>query len=495
MREYKYDVLVVGSGISGSSIAYELRKYDIHAAVLEKGSDLCAAATRGNSATVHAGFDAAYGTLKARYNVSGNSIYPSLCAELGVPFVQNGTILIATSQSEWETVFALLENARKNGVPGVRCMDRQALLEREGYFGPAVMGGLYAPTGGMVCPYTLAIALCENAAVNGVDFFLNTTVTDVKKRQNDFIVNTSAGVFQTKVIFNCAGTHADELNNAVSVNQLHIIPRKGVHIILDKRLAPYVRATVCQTPVPLASGGHTKGMGIMPTVDGTILLGCDAKDAEDKEDASTTKEGISDILGYFERIWPHLPVCAVYPRLPYELIIGAFGGLRPHLDTDDFVLGEPEDCPGFFNMAGIESPGLTAAPAIAIELVTSAARKYQFVKKSGELKRVKRTKPFRLMNLEERKRAVEQNSDYGKVICRCESITRAEILAAIRAPIGARTIDAVKMRTRAGMGRCQGGFCETEVAAILAEELGVNLNQVTKRGGCSNIIMGDIADE
>lgn len=482
------DAAVIGAGVSGAALARELCRWRLKVAVLEKGSDVCAGASKGNSATVHSGHDATHGTKKAYYNVAGNAMYDRLCEELCVPFSRNGMIVFAASETDMAEIRSLKRNADLNGVSGVRVMSRSELLEQEGFFGEEVIGGLYAPTSGIVCPYSLVIAMCENASMNGAAFHLNTEVQYIERIDGGYRIDTNRGTFETKYVFNCAGTHADDINNKISRRQFTILPRKGEHLILDKKLAPYVKATISQTPRNLPGGGHTKGMGIMPSADGTIILGCDAHDALDKDEASTTCTGSGEILTYFEKNWRHFPISHAFPVFPRNMVIGAFAGLRPHPDTDDFILGEAEDAPGFWNMAGIESPGLTAAPAIARELAQQAAEKYGF-EINPDFNPVRRhRKPFRDMNIEDRRQAVADDPNYGRIVCRCEQVTRAEILAAIRSPIGARTVNAVKMRTRAGMGRCQGGFCGPEVVRILSEELGIPMTEVTLCGEGSPIV-------
>ena len=486
-----YDVIVIGSGISGACIARELSKYKLHTAVLEKGSDLCSGATKGNSATVHSGHDAAYGTKKAYYNVKGNALYDQLCEELSVPFFRNGTYVIGITDNDWKKLEELKENADKNQVPDVQLLTANELKQRDTNWSPDVKGALYAPTGGVVCPYTLTFALCENAAHNGTDFYLDTEVLTIEKNSDMFHLKTNKGEFTAHYIFNCAGVHADEMNNFVSRHTFHITPRKGSHVILDKKLAPYVTSTLCQTPTDLPGGGHTKGMGIMPTEGGTILLGCEAYDISDKDDTAADERGLQEILNYFEKNWKYFPISAVYPSFPRNMIISSFSSVRPHPDTDDFILGEAEDCPHFINVSGIESPGVTAAPAIAVDLVSQAARQYGWETDPDFDPFRKVPKPFREMTPQEQAEAVRENPDYGKIICRCEQVTKAEILAAIHGPVGARTVNAVKMRTRAGMGRCQGGFCSPEVVRILSEELHIPMTEVTLSGGDSRILVSE----
>ena len=484
----EYDVIVIGAGVSGACTARELSRFKLKTAVLEKAPDLCAGASKGNSATVHSGHDAAYGTKKALYNVLGNKMYDRLCQELCVPFQRNGTYVFAVTDHDMDELARLKENADRNQVPGVRLLSYPELIRQSPGWSPKVKGALFAPTGGVVCPYSLVFALCANAAENGVDFYRNTEVCGIRKEGGRFFIHTGCGDFSSKYIFNCAGVYADDMNNFVSSRKIRIIPRKGSHIILDKKLAPYVDATLCQPPSVLPGGGHTKGMGLMPTDGGTVLLGCEAVDIGDKTDVSTTRQGLDEILSYFETNWRFLPQSRYFPEFPKNLIIGAFSSVRPHPDTDDFILGEAPDAPGFINIAGFESPGITAAPAVAKDLVRDSAERFGWEPNPGFNPIRKAEKPFREMTEEEMEEAIRQDPDYGKIVCRCEQVTRAEVLRAIRDPLGARTVNEVKMRTRAGMGRCQGGFCSPEIVSILVQELRIPMNQVTLCGAGSEIL-------
>ena len=497
-----YDVIIIGSGISGAFTARECSSFNIRTAVLEKGYDLCVGATRGNSATVHAGHDAAYGSKKAYYNVRGNAMFEEICSELSVPFNRNGYIVFAGCEKDMNEIRRLKENADKNGVPGVEVLTKEQLdALGEGKWGDAVAGGLYAPTGGIVCPYTLTFALCESAAVNGVHFFCDTGVTGIQKITDPVgkvlgyeirTDNPREEVFLTKTVFNCAGVHADEINNFVSEEKITITPRKGSHLILDRKLSPYVHKTWSQCPFDLPGGGHTKGQGVMPSVDGTIILGCEATDVEDKEDTGTYREGNEEILHYFEEFWHLLPIARAYPEFPRDMVISAFSGIRPHPSTDDFILGEVPDAPRFFNEAGIESPGLTAAPAFARELVADFAERYNYQKKEDFDPFIRRHKPFRDMTDEERLELIEKDPDFGRIVCRCEQVTRAEIIDAILRPVGATTVSGVKMRVRAGMGRCQGGFCSPEVVRILSEELGIPMTEIRFAGPGSEVLADEL---
>jgi len=440
---------------------------------------------------VHGGFDPTPGSLKAIYNVKGNRMFDALCRELEVPFERSGTLILATSEADMKEVHRLHECGEQNGVP-TEVMDRPALLKRWPTMGEGAVGALFCPSGGIVCPYTLVIAMCENAARNGVEFFLHTEVTSITPIDGGWHIETRDGqTFDTRLVLNCAGTHADQLNNMVSSDKFKIIPRFGAHLIMDREYIKWVDTTITQTPAELPSGGHTKGMGIMPSADGTVILGCDAEDYTDPDDVATTARSIDRIVSYFKTFWKYLPISAAYPEFPVEGVINAYGGLRPHPDRDDYIIGEAPDAPGFINAAGIESPGLTAGPAIGEHLADLAVEKLSAQKNEHYLPGREVLKPFREMNEEERKEAIRRNPDYAKIVCRCEQVTEAEIRDAIRRPVGARSVNAVKMRTRAGMGRCQGGFCQSRVVEILCEELHLTPLEVTQSGGDSHILLGE----
>lgn len=484
-----WDAIIIGAGISGCSVARELARYQLKVLVLEKGHDVCAGTTKGNSATVHAGYDPDPGSNKAIYNVRGSRMYPELCRELQVPYLKNGLVMIALDEEQMEEVRKLHEMGQRNGVRTEVC-DRARILEIEPDMGEGVIGGLWVPDSGMVCPYNLVMALAENSARNGVEFRTSTQALSVERDGGEWLVSTPDETFRTKYVFNCAGTHADKFNNMVSADVFHIIPREGQHLIMDRDFAPYVKTTIYPTPELLPGGGHTKGMGLMPSVDGTLILGCNANDVDDPDFSANTREGIDKILDFFEARWKYMPISKHVPKFPRDAVITAYGGSRAHPDRDDFILGEPKDAPNFINLAGIESPGVTAAPAIAIDMVKILVDRErpalkQDYKPGREIK-----KPFRTMTAEERREAIKADPDYARIVCRCEQVTEAEIRDAIRRPVGARSVSAVKMRTRAGMGRCQGGFCSPRVLEILCEELGLDPLEVTQSGGRSNILVG-----
>lgn len=470
-----YDVIVIGAGVTGCAVARELSRFDLRVAVLEKSCDVAEGATKSNSAIVHAGFDAKPGTNKARFNVQGNALFEPLCRELGVPFRRNGSLVVAFAADDVAKLDELKTRGERNGVPGLRIIGREELVALEPNIGREACAALAAPTGGICCPYELTFRLAENAASNGVEFLFNCGVQTVARSGDGWRVETGDGrVFETRTVVNAAGLYADVFNNQVSAEKLTITPRRGEYLMIDKAYAGAFRSTVFQ--VPTAMG---KGVLVSPTVDGTLIVGPTAEDVADKADTRTTAAGLDKIRQSAGRVWNGFPITGV---------IATFAGLRAHGDRGDFVLGEPPDATGFFNAAAIESPGLTAAPAIAEWLAEQIAKTLNAQRSTLNVPCENHWKVFREMTNEERADAIKHDPAYGRIVCRCESVSEAEIRAAIRCRIGARTLDGVKRRTRAGMGRCQCGFCTPRIVEILCEELKCAPEAVTKFGGGSNLL-------
>ena len=469
------DVAVIGAGVVGCAVARELARFHLRVLVLEKACDVAEGATKSNSAIVHAGYDAKPGTHKARFNVWGNALFESWCRELDVPFRRNTSLVVAFSADDLPKLEEVKTRGETNGVPGLHIVNRDGVRALEPNIGREVCAALVAPTGGICCPYELTFRLAENAAANGVDFHFNCEAKTVSRCPNGWRIETGDGqMIEARVVVNAAGLTADVLNNQVSAEKLTIKPRRGEYLMIDKTFAGAFHATVFQVPTPVG-----KGVLVSPTVDGTLIVGPTAENIEDKADTRITAAGLDKICRSAVRVWNGFPVRGV---------ISTFAGLRAHGDRDDFVLGEPPDASGFFNAAAIESPGLTAAPALGVWLAeriaekVGAKRKKDFVCGSGHWQ------VFRVMNAADRAAAIAGDPSYGRIVCRCETVSEAEIRAAIRCRIGARTLDGVKRRTRAGMGRCQGGFCTPRIIAILCEELNVTPEQVTKFGGGSNLL-------
>ena len=470
------DVIVIGAGVVGCAAARELARFDLRVRVLEKACDVAEGATKSNSAIVHAGFDAKPGTHKARFNVLGNARFAALCQELDVPFQRNTSLVTAFSPDDLPALAELKSRGEQNGVPGLRIARRDEVRELEPNIGREVVAALVAPTGGICCPYELTFRLAESAAANGVAFEFTCGARAVSRGEGGgWRVETDDGrLLETRAVVNAAGLYADGLNNQVSAEKLTITPRRGEYLMIDKAYAGTFRATVFQVPTPLG-----KGVLVSPTVDGTLIVGPTAENIADKEDTRTTAAGLEKIRQAALRTWNELPLSGV---------IATFAGLRARGDRDDFVLGEPPDAPGFFNAAAIESPGLTAAPALGAWLAERIAGKLGAARRPDFVSGSPHWPQFRLMKAEERAAALARDPAYGRIVCRCETVSEAEIRAAIRCRIGARTLDGVKRRTRAGMGRCQGGFCTPRIIAILCEELGLTPEQVTKFGGESRLI-------
>ncbi len=459
----KTDVLVIGAGVVGCATARELSRYNLNVTVLEAGSDVAEGASKANSAIVHAGFDAKPGTNKAKYNVLGNRMFEEVCRELKVPFRRNGSLVLAFGAEEERALKELVAKAEANGVP-VELFDQARLRAAEPKVSPEATAALWAPTGGICCPYELTFRYAENAAANGVTFVFDAKVAEVAKAgDNEWQVTCADGrVFAAKAVVNCAGVHSDELNNQVSATKYRIEPRRGEYLMLDKDEDGTFSATMFQVPSKMG-----KGILVSPTVDGTVIVGPTAEDIGDKEDKATTFAGLEKVKAGARR---------TYPDLPLAKVITEFSGLRAHETTvGDFVIGEAPDAPGFFNALGVESPGLTSAPALGVTLAAAVAARLGASKKNPQLisKDVSHWPKTRELSPEALAALVERDPSFGRVICRCESVTEGEIRAAIRARVGARTLDGIKRRTRSGMGRCQGGFCTPRLIEILGSELGL----------------------
>ena len=474
------DILIVGAGITGCALARRLSRYNVSVLVLDRACDLADGATKANSGIVHAGYDAVPGTAKAKYNVRGAAMYPDLCASLSIPYRQNGSLVIALSENDRAAVEKLRVRGEQNGVPGLRILERAEVLSMEPNLNPQVVCALYVPGGAIISPYEAAFAFADDAALNGVSFRFGEEVRHVSgSPDGGFSVAASSGIFSCRVLVNCAGASGAEIHNMLSPEKLSMVHRRGQYYLLDRApCQPFLR-TVFQCPSPMG-----KGVLVSPTVHGNLLLGPTAEDIPDPLDTATTGEGLSEVLRKAALTWPELSV---------RTNITNFSGIRAHLSCDDFIVGPCSGAPGYFEAIGIESPGLSSAPAIAEDLSSMIAAYLSVSEKSSIVPYQAPPAPFHTMPPEEQARAVASDPAYGNIICRCETVTEAEIRAAIRRPVGARTVDGVKRRTRAGMGRCQGGFCMPRVAAIIAEETGIPLDRVTKNGGNSYLLSGTVA--
>lgn len=471
-----YDVLIIGAGVSGCAAARELSRFRINACVLEKEEDVCCGTSKANSGIVHAGFDARHGSLMASLNIRGNARMESLSQELDFPFRRNGSLVICREKKDLPKLQALYDSGIQNGVPGLKIMTGAEVCEMEPNIDEEIYAALYAPTGGIVCPFELNIALAENAYANGVEFRFNTEVLSLNRADSFWEVKTNQGTLQTRYVVNAAGVFADIFHNMVSAEKIHITPRKGEYCLLDKTAGGHVSRTIFALP-----DKYGKGVLVTPTVHGNLLLGPTADDIEDKEATCTTASGLSRVLEKARKNVKNIPV---------QQVITSFAGLRAHENGHDFLIGELPDAPGFIDCAGIESPGLTSCPAVG-EMIAEILKERLALKPDPDFT------PYRkgithlsAMSFEERSRLIRENPAYGNIICRCESISEGEIMDAIHRPLGARSLDGIKRRTRAGMGRCQAGFCSPKVMEILARELETDLMHITKCGGNSFILNG-----
>ena len=473
------DILIIGAGITGCAVARELSRYSASVTVLEAADDLAEGATKANSGIVHAGYDAVPGTKKAYYNVRGAEMYPSLCEKLGVPYARNGALVIALDDSDRAAVLKLLERGVRNGVKGLEILEHDELLAIEPNLNPQVVCALSVPSGAVVSPYEMAFAMADDAAVNGVSFRFNLPVSSVSRLPDGrFSVRAVGREFSCRALVNCAGASGAVIHNQLSGDHLTMIHRRGQYYLLDRSPEQPFTRTVFQCPSPMG-----KGVLVTPTVHGNLLLGPTAEDIPDPLDTSTSAQGLSEVLKKAALTWPALSV---------RTNITNFSGVRAHLSCDDFVVGPCSGCEGYFEAIGIESPGLSSAPAIGSDLAGMISGYLSLRAKEKTVPYAGLPRPFRDMTDEERAEAVASDPAYGNIICRCEMVTEAEIRAAVRRPVGARSVDAVKRRTRAGMGRCQGGFCLPRVASIISEETGLSLEQVTKNGGKSFLLSGTV---
>ena len=470
-----FDCLVIGAGVVGGLVARELTKYKLSVCIVEKAADVAMGATRANSAIVHAGYDAKEGTLKAKLNVLGSEMMEDVCRELGVKYKRNGSLVVGFDEDDAATLHSLIERGKKNGVKGLSFLEREELIELEPNIGAAVTCALRAETGAIVCPYELCMAAVGNAMDNGATLKLGFNVEKIEDIGGAYKVSSSSDSVEAKLIINCAGVYADEMAKLVGDDSFSIRPRRGEYMLLDKECGDIVGHTVFRCPSKMG-----KGVLVTPTVDGNLLLGPTAEDIDDKADTSTTAEGLSRVAS--------LALDQVN-GINLGKVITSFTGLRATGSTGDFIINSPKA--GFINCAGIESPGLTSAPAIAKYVVDMLKELGVELEENENFNGVRRPMHyFRELSKEEKNEIIKENPDYAHVICRCETVTAGEIIEAIRTNPRPTDIDGIKRRTRASMGRCQGGFCTPYMVEILAREMGVPVTEITKFGGESYINVG-----
>ncbi len=466
----KFDVAIIGAGVVGGMIARELAKYRIKTVIMEKEADVAMGATRANSAIVHAGFDAKEGSLKAKLNVEGSKMMAKVAEELGVKYNNNGAYVVAFTEEENEAVKELLVRGNKNGVEGLEIIDGDELRRREPSINEKALSALYAPTSAIICPYELAVAAIGNAMDNGVELMTQAPVEKLERKGSGWIIN---GEVEADIVINAAGVYSGEIAKLAGDDSIKITPRRGEYLLCDRECGKFVSATIFRTPSSMG-----KGILISPTVDSNLILGPTAENIEDKDDRRTTREGLAKVAkeATFETV-----------NLPIRKVITSFTGLRAVGNTGDFIINQSVE--HFINAAGIESPGLSSAPAIAkyIVEIVKEIRPLEINKEFNPIRPASHA--FHEMTIEEKNAVIAKDSRYGQIVCRCEKITEGEIVAAIHQNPKATTVDAVKRRTRATMGRCQGGFCMPIIASIISRELNIDITDVTKSGKGSEIVV------
>ena len=469
-----FDVTVIGGGVVGAMILRELSRYDLKICMLEKENDVCMGQSKANSGIVHAGYDAKENTLKAKFNVLGNKMMKEVCEELGVKYRNNGSLVVAFDDAQLRTVKELKERGEKNGVENMEIISREKLLEIEPKISENAVGALYAKSGGIVCPYNLTIAAIGNAMDNGAELKCDFEVVKLEKIADYYRVFSKNGeTIESKIVINSAGINSGKIAELIG-DKYNVFARRGEYILLDKTAKYLTDKTLFFTPTALG-----KGILVSPTADGNIILGPTAEEISDN-DTDTTSEGLNAVMK---------KAAEMVKSVPLGDTITSFAGVRAYSDKHDFIIEESENNKGFIELIGIESPGLTASPAIGKYVVEELVAKRLKLKKKDKFDPYRKAEYFfEQLSVDEKNELIKKDEKYGRIVCRCEQITEGEIVNAIRENPHATSVDAIKRRTRAGMGRCQGGFCQPYVVEILARELGKDLTEITKSGKNSFIL-------
>lgn len=469
-----YDVIIIGAGIVGCATAYYLSFYDLRVLLVERDNDVANGTTKANSAIIHAGYDPEPGTLMAIHNVEGARLTEQLCRKLDVPYRQCGALVIGFNEEDLKTINELYQRGLANGVKGLKVLSRQETLDLEPQLSEEVTGALLAETSGIVSPWELCLALAETAVRNGVELALNNEVTAIRRQDDVFEVTTVAGRYQGKLIVNAAGVHSDDVHEMIGKKEFTIKPSRGEYFLLDKSESSRASRTIFQCP-----DANGKGVLVSPTVHGNLIVGPNTETSE-KDDVST----VSDSLSFIRR-----QSLKSIPSIAFRENIRNFSGVRARSDRADFILEESSSVPGFFNAAGIKSPGLSAAPSLAKAIVKWVGTKMTLTEKPDTVDTRKKIR-IKELDRDQINELIRQNPAYGRIICRCESITEGEILDAFNTPIPPVSIDGVKRRCNTGMGRCQGGFCGEKITAILMRQLRIKGEEVLQDKAGSNIIVG-----
>ena len=466
------DIIVIGAGVVGCAIARELSKYKLDVLVIDKNEDVSEGISKANSGIIHAGYNEKKGTLKAKLNLEGNKMMDKLAEELQFPFKRNGALVLAFNEEELDRLKLLEANGKELGIEGLELLNKEEVLNLESNINQDVVGALHVKTSGIVSPYEMTLAFGENAVENGVEFKLGHAVTDIKKEDKIYNLSLNNGeTLKSKIIINASGLGGAYLNNLVNETKYEIKPVRGEYCLFDKVAGSMCKKTLFQVPTKLS-----KGVLVTPTVDGNLLLGPNAKV---DMCVSTSRSGIDEIIEKGKK---------TIKDLPLNRILNTFSGLRPKIDCEDFIIEECKDNPNFINVIGIDSPGLTAAPAIAIYVVDLISDKIKLTKKDNF--KSNREKMIRMadLNIEEKNKLIKENPSYGKMVCKCEFVTEGEIIDSIKRPLGATTLDGIKRRTRAMMGGCQGTGCMIPISMILSNTLNIDISEVNKNSKSSTVV-------
>ena len=474
----KTDVVVIGAGAVGCAIARELSKYQIQVMVVDKNEDVGGDASKSNSAIIHTGYDASPGTLESQLVVAANPMYPELVKELDVPFKQIGAILRAIWVEQFDQLPAIKAKGVGYRVYDVEYLTNEQIIAMEPNINPEVKGGLHIPRESIIDPFILVQALAENANENGVDFLLNTKVTGIQTENGKIkAVETTAGTIETGYVINAAALYCDEIAAMVGKADYKVVARRGQFYILDKNTSCKVEHIVLPIPTKI-----TKGKLMCPTIHGNMLVGPTAEDLDNKTDKSVTTDGLESIVKDVQRLIPNVNI---------RDTITQYSGLRPNRNPEGLHVDVYDDLEGYVNLSGVRSTGLTLSVSMGV-YVAQLLKEHgcDLVYKEDFKKTRKGIRIFHEMTADEQEEIIKENPGYGNIICRCETITEGEILDAIHRPLGARSMDAVKRRVRAGMGRCQGGFCGPKVLEILSKELNIPVEQVNKNVAGSYMVSG-----
>ena len=469
-----YDAVVIGGGVIGSAIIRYLSLYNMKTLLVEKEEDISSGTTKANSGIVHAGYDPEPGTLKAKLNVKGAKMIKEESGKLHFDYKVNGAMVVSFSPNDDYKIDELFERGIKNGVEDMEIISGDEARRLEPNLSENITKCLYLKSSAIVCPFSLTQALSENAYENGAEFKFNTKVETIERIEDGYRIKTDNGLIITSnAVINAAGVYGDTINNMVSEKKLHITPRRGSYMLFDNETQGMFNSTIFQLP---SSKG--KGVLVTPTVHGNLMIGPNSVDIPDKDDTSTTA---------FDLDYISKEALRTSPSIPFRKVITSFSGLRAHEDSGDFIVGEAEDAPGFFNATGIESPGLSSSLSIGEMVARMVADRLGIEKKENPVLERKAAPRPKEMSIDERNELIKSNPSYGRIVCRCEEISEGEIIDAITRPLGARSLDGVKRRVRAGMGRCQGGFCSPKVMELIEKYASIPFDEITKNSKGSNI--------